>query len=88
MRSDLGTEREDRHSDADAEYYATLGERICEDCGHAIAKHGVDGCMADRTRQIEASSETESGPCGCDCDLCQIYGFHDDSVDWADLSEI
>lgn len=38
---------------------------LCEECGHEVSKHGPDGCVDERTVQIEGSSETMSGPCGC-----------------------
>lgn len=38
----------------------------CPECFHRIAKHGPDGCTAERTVQIEGSSETMHGPCGCE----------------------
>lgn len=37
----------------------------CGECFHPIEKHGPEGCTCERTRDIEGSSETESGPCGC-----------------------
>ena len=42
-------------------------ERIleCDECFHSLALHGPEGCTRYRTRQIEGSSETETGPCGC-----------------------
>ena len=42
-----------------------VGEEICGECFHPIRMHGEDGCECYRTRQIDGSSETESGPCGC-----------------------
>jgi hypothetical protein len=43
-----------------------LTERVlCNWCEHPIDRHGPDGCEVERTVQIEGSSETFSGPCGC-----------------------
>jgi len=42
-----------------------VGPALCNDCGHAIRLHGPDGCEFERTVQVEGSSETMSGPCGC-----------------------
>lgn len=45
---------------------ALTREPLCEECGHLVSRHHAEnGCESERTRQIEGSSETESGPCGC-----------------------
>jgi len=37
---------------------------ICEECGHLIGLHKVDGCEGDRNIEVEEGFEM-SGACGC-----------------------
>lgn len=41
----------------------------CEDCGHAIAKHGPDGCTHERgdawVDGVSMGAWVARGPCGC-----------------------
>ena len=37
---------------------------ICEECGHLIGLHKVDGCESDRNIEVEEGFEM-SGACGC-----------------------
>lgn len=41
-------------------------ETECEECGHPISLHGVNGCTRVRYVQIEGSSETQNEACGCE----------------------
>ena len=53
----------------------------CSECFHPLSLHGSMGCEFERTVQVEASSETMSGPCGCSALEC------DGSVSTAEIYE-
>jgi len=65
----------DRENDA-------VGPALCDECFHPLRLHGPDGCEGKRTVQIEGSSETMSGPCGC-----EAHEVSDGSVSTAEIYE-
>lgn len=40
-------------------------DKKCEDCGHMVAVHGADGCLAPVVRTVDASGTGDFEVCGC-----------------------